>query len=81
MWEIVLVECFRCKSVFGCNYRLVPSILMEGMRSREPICESCHTILNKMRISLGLVPWPEPLKGAYEPVNLDSDFDFEPIGE
>lgn len=56
--------CVVCKAIFSFNARLVPSVVIKGIR--EPICQSCVDRANPERVLRGL-PQIKILPGAYEP--------------
>ena len=55
-------SCFCCNKVFGFNPMSVPSY------KNEPLCESCVTEVNAVRIEKGLEPFPIA-ENAYQPVD------------
>lgn len=74
----MLTECVRCNTTFGCNPDLVPSIRLTPAQEKEPICADCVRDMQRLQKQLGLEVWPDPLSGAYDPVDLNGP---EPIPE
>jgi hypothetical protein len=60
---IMFAPCLVCKVPFSFNPVKVPSLRVNGVK--EPICRSCHTDLNKLRVEKGVPPFPEPHPDAY----------------
>lgn len=64
-WLYVIGGCFVCGGTFAFHPDLVPSHPDdEGIR--QPICESCVTLINRKRAELGVTQWPVH-PDAYEP--------------
>ena len=74
----MMSNCIRCKQLMSFNPYKVPSIRLNPESEKEPICLVCHEALNKLRTDLGLDPWPDPLPGAYEPVDENEEM-MEPL--
>ncbi len=63
-FALAVGRCISCGRTFGFNPGKVPSVRVAGQR--EPVCESCMTAANAVRVSRGLPELPV-LPGAYEP--------------
>jgi hypothetical protein len=67
-WLTVMAPCVVCRQVFTFSPSKVPSVVVNG--EREPVCESCVTLANEIRLERGLTPFEVRL-GAYEPDSED----------
>lgn len=65
--------CIRCQRTFGFNPHKVPTIRLTPSSEKEPLCEICHQILVDLQKRMNIPIWPDPLPGAYEPVNEDQE--------
>ena len=65
-YAVAMGLCLVCRAPFGFNPNAVPSYRVNG--NREPICESCMTVINAKRSALGLEPFPIRAD-AYAPIN------------
>jgi len=59
----MIAPCLICKRPFTFNPVKVPSLRVKGVK--EPICKSCHAIINEKRVEAGVPPFPEPHPDAY----------------
>jgi len=71
-YALCMSACYGCGRVFSYNPHLVPSITppagRPGAGTRQPICETCVTRANPIRVANGLAPI-QILDGAYEPMD------------
>lgn len=73
----MLAECHRCRQMFQSNPALVPTV-RDSAGVKQPMCASCVRVIQALQVSMGLAPWPDPLPGAYAPVDLDAtEMDYD----
>ena len=66
-YAFCFAPCFLCGQPFSFNPHKVPSIKdRDGVR--QPICEPCLGVANKLRAEKGLPAWAPALPGAYDPI-------------
>ena len=53
-YMFILGNCFACGNLFTFNATWVPSITIDG--EKLPVCESCMTLANAKRKTMGLDP-------------------------
>lgn len=65
-------DCHRCGRMFTSNPSLVPS-MRDANGIKQPLCEPCVRAIQSIQRERGLEVWPDPLPGAYEPLDTEAE--------